>query len=202
MITFNLCVDLNVLQLIFCYKLQPNLAIFSWRAAFIGYSFRLCTLGWFRTCAEALQRYQQESLVEEEERRHKERKHCLKELQKEISDLNQADVGADAADFLKHIYATYPPKNSDWTLDLSLSPKKMLLKSILHYHPDKQPTDAYGVKWSVLCGEIIKIMTRRYERYKFEPTTSTTDENTKEMPEEDDEQATGQDHCDDEDKWN
>jgi len=141
---------------------------------------------WFRICAEALQRYQQESLVEEEERRQEQRKGYLKELEKEISDLNQANVGSDSKDFLKHIYATYPPKNSNCSLDLSQYPKKLLLKAILHYHPDKQDREVHGEKWAVLCEEIVKLLTPRYELYKCDPTTSTTDENIKTEPEEED----------------
>lgn len=125
--------------------------------------------------------------MKEEERRQEERKGYLKELEKEISDLNQANVGFGAKDFLKHIYATYPPKNSNCSLDLSQNLKKALLKAILHYHPDKQDRKIHGEKWAVLCEEIVKLLTPRYELYKCDPTPSTTDENTKTEPEEEDE---------------
>ena len=41
-----------------------------------------------------------------------------------------------------------------------------LQKAVIHYHPDKVDVKEHGMKWKVLCEEIEKILTRKYESYK------------------------------------
>ena len=109
----------------------------------------------------------------DEEIRQKERGIYLKELETELRDLKEANVGSGAKGLLRHIYKTYPPKNpehklDDKDLDEGANMKKTLLTAILHYHPDKQDKEKHGRKWAVLCEEITKLLNGRYAAYKFD----------------------------------
>ena len=44
--------------------------------------------------------------------------------------------------------------------------KKLYLKAVIHYHPDKVSEEEHGKKWKVLTEEITKILLRTYECYK------------------------------------
>jgi len=137
-----------------------------------------CWAGWYKTCTEALQRYQSESVTHDEEIRQQERQQYIKELEAELKDLKEADVGSGAEGLLRHIYKTYPPKNpehklDDEDLDDRDKVKKALLTAVLHYHPDKQDTGQHGRKWTVLCEEITRLLNGHYETYKFPPNEET-----------------------------
>jgi len=151
--------------------------------------------------------------------RQKEREGYLKELEAELKDLKEANVGCEATGLLRHVYKTYPPKNpehklNDEGLDDRAKMKKALLTAIHHYHPDKQDTEQYGRKWAVLCEEITKLLNGRYECHKFpqnetETTTETETESkteTETQTEADNEYETeteteceDDDECEDED---
>ena len=89
----------------------------------------------------------------------------LKEAEIEYEDDNPA--------LLLFIYKTFPPKNDTHRLpeeDKMKSPnkkeiQKILQKAVLHYHPDKQNAEEHGMKWKVLCNDITKLLTSRYESY-------------------------------------
>jgi len=130
-----------------------------------------CCTGWYKTCTEALQRYQSEAVTNDEAVWQKEREKYIKELEAELKDLKEANIGS-AAGLLRHIYKTYPPKNpehklDDKDLDNSTKMKKAVLTAIQHYHPDKQDKEKHGRKWAVLSEEITKLLNGRYEAYKF-----------------------------------
>jgi hypothetical protein len=96
----------------------------------------------------------------------------LKELEKELKDIKDANVGSGAQGLLRHVYKTYPPKNPLHKLDEEglkneSKMKKILLTAIQHYHPDKQDSEENGKKWVFLCEEITKLFNGRYECYKF-----------------------------------
>ena len=134
-------------------------------------------IAWYQTCTEALQRFQREAVdnAETERLRQAEKEQCLKELETELKDINDANVGSGIAGFLRHLYDKYPPKNAKHILDSeglnderhTKKIKTILLKAIQHYHPDKQDKEKDGPKWVVLCGEIAKVLNSRYEAYKF-----------------------------------
>jgi len=122
---------------------------------------------------EAMQRYQSEAVTNDEAMRQLERDKYIKELEAELKDLKEANIGAPVG-LLRHIYKTYPPKNTehkldDTDLDKASKLKKVLLTAIQHYHPDKQDKEEHGRKWAVLCEEITKLLNGRYETYKFPP---------------------------------
>ena len=70
------------------------------------------------------------------------------------------------------VYKTYPPKRKTHKLvhekNLEKQPyaemKKIFQKAVTHYHPDRQK--AHGEKWVVLCEEITKVLTAKYEKFK------------------------------------
>ena len=111
-------------------------------------------------------------MTNDEAIRQKEREMYIKELEAELKDIKEANVGSGAKGLLRYIYKTYPPKNPehklhDINLDQRSKMKKALLTAIQHYHPDKQDKEEYGRKWAVLCEEITKLLNARYEGYKF-----------------------------------
>jgi hypothetical protein len=71
-------------------------------------------------------------------------------------------------DLLKHIYAKHSPEINDYVLPEMGADniKKVLLKAISHYHPDKQSTRGKGKNWEYLCEEITKYLTSKYEGMK------------------------------------
>jgi len=71
-------------------------------------------------------------------------------------------------ELLKYLYTKYPPKVSyefnEEDMEERIGHKQVLMKAITHYHPDRQVN--FGLEWKVLCGEITKILTVRYETFK------------------------------------
>lgn len=125
---------------------------------------------WYQDCTEALERYQRETVQQEEDAWSKEKNEILVELKEEISKLEE--LSDDAEDLLKHIYKVHPPKNTNHKLNESLlsgenrNVKKALRDGLLHYHPDRLQAKDLGKKWIVLCEEITKYLNRKYEVYK------------------------------------
>jgi hypothetical protein len=74
---------------------------------------------------------------------------------------------SDVYAFLKHIYTKHPPKIGNFKYDEKAvtadNVKKCVMKAITHYHPDKQVL--FGMEWKILCEEIAKCLTRRYEQF-------------------------------------
>ncbi len=100
----------------------------------------------------------------------------LQELKPDLKKLEEANstyCGNDTG-FIQHIYKTFPPKNKHHKLPAAakleamdrLEVKKVLQKAVLHYHPDKVDAEKHGIKWKLLCEDITKQFTRRYECYK------------------------------------
>jgi len=108
-------------------------------------------------------------VISDERCRQLERDKYIKELEAELRDLREANIGNEAQGFLRHLYRTYPPKNPEHKLDEKDLPdklKKTLLTALLHYHPDKQDKEQHGKKWVVLCEEITKLLNGRFESCK------------------------------------
>ena len=131
-------------------------------------------IGWFKECNRILERYQQEVIREEQEQWSEKRKEFLEELAEELSLIEEKKDEGDAA-LLKHIYENHPPKNDKFKLgplpdagddDYSITLKQLLRKACIHYHPDKVDVKKHGMQWKVLCEEINKHITSRYEVFK------------------------------------
>lgn len=131
------------------------------------------TEDWYKEATQVVEKYQQDTVSAEEEKRRLEKMEILKMLEKEIKQLkDKSDLEND--DFLKFVYKTFPPKKKSHKLkvpkmtdpDSHTKMKKTLQKAIIHYHPDSADEEKHGKKWKVLCEEITKYFTQRYERMK------------------------------------
>jgi len=132
---------------------------------------------WFKESKETLERYQQEQVQQESDVWNKERQKYLVELEEELEELN-AKAKISDLDLLKWVYSSHPPKNKGQTLPKKLpslsqgitaydkAMKELFKKAVVHYHPDRSEPEVNGKKWKVLCEEICKLFTGRYECFK------------------------------------
>ncbi|XP_013390038.1 uncharacterized protein LOC106158541 [Lingula anatina] len=125
---------------------------------------------WYVECTSALQRYQKEQVEREEDVWQKKREKYLEKLSEDLKKLKESANGLPES-YLRFIYKTFPPKGENKKLDEEAldsgehdSIKKVLLKAIQHYHPDRQKE--HGEQWVVLCEEITKYLTAKYETFK------------------------------------
>jgi len=133
---------------------------------------------WYKECVATLQRYQEEVRQRDEEEKRKVRAKYLEELSEELADIKKNNTSAIA--LIKHVYTNYPPKASSWEKpsDDDMGKwesmksgtkefKKLLLKALAVFHPDKVDEKEHGMKWKVLSEEITKLITNYYENTKF-----------------------------------
>lgn len=133
---------------------------------------------WYKECITTLQRYQEEVRQRDEEEKRKVREKYLKELSEELADIKKHNTGSIA--LIKHVYSKYPPKSSSWekpsdddmakwdSLEKGTKEyKKLLVKALAVFHPDKVNEKEHGMKWKVLSEEITKMITHYYENTKF-----------------------------------
>ncbi|XP_033125983.1 uncharacterized protein LOC117123991 [Anneissia japonica] len=127
---------------------------------------------WYQVCAQTLESYQIETVAEETRAWMKEREETLKKLEPQIKKFKYID---DNYECLKYIYKNHPPKKEEHKLPDDLPEpskikdsqvKKCLQKAILHYHPDHNSKEKFGKEWHVLCEEIIKVFTHKYNCMK------------------------------------
>lgn len=136
----------------------------------------LTTEPWFKIATETLQRYQKESMAEQDAALERTRQKYLQELTEEMKKLNEAKEDMSSEDLLPFIYKEFPLKTKPENFSLLTkeevdkmtrpAKKKAFQKAVVYYHPDKVDVEKYGMKWKVLCGEITKILTGVYETYK------------------------------------
>lgn len=123
---------------------------------------------WYRRCAQAIQRYQQEKIEKEEQSFEAQKKKVYDQIKDDLEKIKaKAKDGSYA--FLPFIYKNYPPKNSKHTINSNIDSKnlkKTIQIAISHYHPDKNPKDKYGDAWYFTTDEITKILTNFYESLK------------------------------------
>jgi len=124
------------------------------------------TKDWYKDCSQAVQRYQREAVQREEYSWQEKRKPFLKELKPELDALEEAVKGGYVA-FLQYIYSKHPPKNPEHSLTGDGKTKKAVKMALLHYHTDKLNKDE-DTKWYVLCEEICKLLSQKYEQLKCE----------------------------------
>lgn len=133
---------------------------------------------WYKECVTTLQRYQEEVRQRDEEEERKVRAKYLEELKEELEDIKKNNTSAVA--LIKHVYTSYPPKSSSWekpadnemtkwdSLERGTKDyKKLLVKALAVFHPDKVDDKEHGMKWKVLSEEITKMITNYYESTKF-----------------------------------
>jgi len=134
---------------------------------------------WKRVQKERLQRQ------EEAGKKHLEELNLIKP---QLEAMQAADRNFSLKDFLGFLYSTHPPKSGKKLPDdlqrRSITMlKRVLLEAIREYSPSNQAQyfkdgDATVPKdWSLLCGEIQKILNRHYEdNFKTSPSAKTEDE--------------------------
>lgn len=129
---------------------------------------------WYRVARDALTQDQQAKQRKEEmDKQHEDEPYKIA-LHAELETLKEKLRTESHEGFLKFIYETHKPKKfPDYKFEVvarketdeyNSEMKRLLLKSLLHYHPDKQAGE--DRKWCVLCGEITKILTNKYETFK------------------------------------
>ena len=124
------------------------------------------TKDWYQDCSQAVERYQKEIIQREEFKWQEERKPFIKVLKPELDGLTKAfDKGYVM--FLKYVYSNHPPKNPEHTLIDDGKTKKAVKMALMHYHTDKLSKEE-DMKWYVLCEEICKMLTQKYEQLKGE----------------------------------
>jgi len=135
---------------------------------------------WYTRTRDSLNEFQQEAVRRDDEAKQKERQKYLDQLKDEIKllDENKELLG----DLIDTVLANFPPKNEKKFKDADKKElkeiierddyaengrkKKLLLKFLSDYHPDRNLADTYGKKWEVLSEEITKRVTNFYERLK------------------------------------
>ncbi|CAH1780689.1 unnamed protein product [Owenia fusiformis] len=130
---------------------------------------------WYKDCAAALQKYQQEA-ARQDGKEYEERKkkyHAI--LKDELAILKKWKEKNDAgkkgnAELLKCIYKKFPLSDPKKTIDSGIDTqeydkmRKAWIKAISHYHPDKVNADDDGEKLKFLHEEITKVITNVYNR--------------------------------------
>lgn len=120
---------------------------------------------WLVNAEDTLRELQRRAAIRADEEASREREPFLKEWHEELTTLNTMRSKSAQA-LLDHIYLAHPPKvehtkPAAWDAD---NMKRHLLHALRAYHPDKQST--FGRSWQVLCEEITKILTAKYEYFK------------------------------------
>ncbi|KAK7108007.1 uncharacterized protein [Littorina saxatilis] len=127
---------------------------------------------WYEFARSTVEKYQQEQVKAEEDQHQKKRQEVLSLIKEELEVLNKKKNELGRLEFLKFVYTTHPPKLTvdeleelpDWVEVQDL--KKLFLKAVVHYHPDKVQEEEHGAKWKVLTEEITKLLTAHYECLK------------------------------------
>ncbi|KAK3092544.1 hypothetical protein FSP39_004187 [Pinctada imbricata] len=128
---------------------------------------------WYQESAAVLKRYQEETVLHEQEQQEKETQKYKEELKEEFKELNDKHDKTNNIAFLKFVYTRFPPKNPQNKLPAEMdgvldhkAVKKLLQTAVVHYHPDRADPDKNGMKWKVLSEQITKYLTNRYEVMK------------------------------------
>ena len=114
-------------------------------------------------------------MEQEDKKWQEQRAKYIAELKEELREMEEANKNSSEV-FVAFVYQKFPPKNPAHKLENDLpapkSPdfhskmKTVYKNAVCHYHPDRQNENEHGKKWKVLCEEITKLLTTRYERFK------------------------------------
>ncbi|XP_071949479.1 uncharacterized protein [Antedon mediterranea] len=125
---------------------------------------------WYKACAQTLSEYQINTKDEETAAWMKEREETVEKLKEKINKFKNIE---DNYECMKYIYDNHPPKikkhklpKQDPSKMEQSQIKKLLQKAIVHYHPDRNSKEKHGIEWYVLCEEISKVFTDKYNRMK------------------------------------
>ena len=120
---------------------------------------------WYTESTTFVEEFQKKLHKEEEE--DKEKKAALEEMKDEVQKLVKMDNSTSRnSDFVQKVYKAWPPKLAGAKFEEGLSDKKLLLKTISHYHPDKVDKAIHGKNWYYFSAEITKCLNGRYTLIK------------------------------------
>eukprot|EP00057_Strongylocentrotus_purpuratus_P008808 XP_011663282.1 PREDICTED: uncharacterized protein LOC100890018 isoform X1 [Strongylocentrotus purpuratus] len=117
-------------------------------------------VGWFMESTKFVEDFQKRLNKDEEEDKDKEA--ALEEMKEDVDRLSEMATNHGDLEFVKDIYKTWPPKAPGAKLNEKLSTKKLLLKAISHYHPDKVDKEVHGKNWFYFSGEITRHLNSKY----------------------------------------
>ncbi len=120
---------------------------------------------WYRLCLRGLRRHEKHRQWEANKDRERLRVPIRKELSVHLVELKHFDL-RPAQQLLDLIYSKYPPKSPGLRKPEDTSMRIKLKKALLHYHPDKQDVDRFGLHWMVLAEEITVLLTRKFAYFK------------------------------------
>ena len=118
---------------------------------------------WFIQAKAVVAAYQARKVMEEQKVWEQERQPYMEALKDTLAKLQAANTSL--MDLLTYIYANHPPKKEGQAMKAGQE-HTILKHAILHYHPDKQNKEEHGREWFVLCEEISKLLTNRFNHLK------------------------------------
>ncbi|KAI9020397.1 hypothetical protein DFJ74DRAFT_707459 [Hyaloraphidium curvatum] len=125
---------------------------------------------WYQETTAAVQAFRDSKQRAEQAEHDEKRAPFLAELTIELDELKAAAASEKSAQSLiEHVYGKHPPARDGCTMpkvgtgEGEVPIKKALMVAITHYHPDR---NLVPEKWKVLCEEITKVLTHRYETFK------------------------------------
>uniref|UniRef100_A0A7S4KRR3 J domain-containing protein n=1 Tax=Paramoeba aestuarina TaxID=180227 RepID=A0A7S4KRR3_9EUKA len=105
---------------------------------------------------------------QEEKKRMEQKKPILEKLKPELDALAEAEK-KNVYEFLAYLFEKHPPKVEGWEkpakIDVSTG-KIICRKACGWYHPDKNQASKFGPEWEVLCEEILKMVSKKYQIFK------------------------------------
>ncbi|XP_065669879.1 uncharacterized protein LOC124817936 isoform X2 [Hydra vulgaris] len=127
---------------------------------------------WYIRAVNAINKFQQEVVDEEEKVKEAEKEKVISKIKEDLNKIRE-NASISYKHFLIFIYENYPPKDSAHKLDKNEMEKKNDLclkeeykKSLIHYHPDKNKGEIYGMEWFFIVDEISKQLGRIYNIMK------------------------------------
>ena len=123
---------------------------------------------WYKRTINAISRYQKEVVDEEEKMKEDEKQKVIEKIQNDLIKIKEKSDGCRKS-FLVFIYENYPPKDPAHKLvkeKLDENLKLLFKASLIHYHPDKNIGEKYGMEWYFIADEISKHCGRIYNMLK------------------------------------
>lgn len=123
---------------------------------------------WYKSSVAILKEIRNKREKEEREKKDEVREKYMKELSEDLDKINNIWKEKSVEQFMKYILTNYPPQeNLNFNVDEQkekTNTKKVILKVITFYHPDKFSNE--DMKKKILMEEITKLLTTKYEYFK------------------------------------
>jgi hypothetical protein len=122
----------------------------------------LTSLDWYQISSTFVLQYRSRKAKKEEKAEEDHKQRFRVEYLSDLTEMDSKDQKGTHT-FLEYIYEKYPPRKNGATIGSLESDElgKSVKKAITHYHPDAQ-SKYNDEKWSFLCGEITKILNKKY----------------------------------------